>query len=70
MKDHFYNEQNGLHYTSHGDVYLPDLVLPEKEYPPLGKYGRMRKTYVFVVKHTEKHRNIIAKTERGVNHGG
>lgn len=46
MKKHIYNEQNGLHYTLHVDVYLPDLVLPEKEYPPLGKYGRMRKTYL------------------------
>ena len=46
MKKHIYNEQNGLHYTLHGDVYLPDLILPEKEYPPLGKYGRMRKTYL------------------------
>ena len=46
MKKHIYNEQNGLHYTLHGDVYLPDLALPEKEYPPLGKYGRMRKTYL------------------------
>ena len=46
MKKHIYNEQNGLHYTLHGDVYLPDFALPEKEYPPLGKYGRMRKTYL------------------------
>ena len=46
MKKHIYNEQNGLHYTLHGGVYLPDLVLPEKDYPPLGKYGRMRKTYL------------------------
>ena len=46
MKKHIYNEQNGLHYTLHGDYYLPDLVLPETEYPPLGKYGRMRKTYL------------------------
>ena len=37
MKKHIYNEQNGLHYTLHGDVYLTDLVLPETEYPPLGK---------------------------------
>lgn len=41
-----HDEQNGLHYTLHADYYLPDLVLPEKEYPPLGKYGRMRKTYL------------------------
>ena len=46
MKKHIYDEQNGLHYTLHGDYYLPDLVLPETEYPPLGKYGRMRKTYL------------------------
>lgn len=39
MKKHIYDEQNGLHYTLHGDVYLPDLILPETEYPPLGKYG-------------------------------
>ena len=46
MKKHIYNEQNGQHYTLLGDYYLPDLSLPEKEYPPLGKYGRMRKTYL------------------------
>ena len=46
MKKHIYNEQNGLHYTLHGEYYLPDLNLPEKEYPPLGKYGRMRKAYL------------------------
>ena len=48
MKKHIYDEQNGLHYTLHADYYLPDLVLPEKEYPPLGKYGRMRITYLMV----------------------
>ena len=46
MKKHIYNEQNGLHYTLHGDYYLPDFALPEKEYPPLGKYGMLRKTYL------------------------
>ena len=46
MKMHIYDKQNGLHYTLHGDYYLPDLVLPETEYLPLGKYGRMRKTYL------------------------
>ena len=56
MKKHIYNEQNGLHYTLHGDVYLPDLVLPEKEYPPLGKYGRMRKTYLM-----EQHKGLYRR---------
>ena len=46
MKKHIYNEQNGLHYTLHGDYYLPDLVASEKDYPPLGKYGMLRKTYL------------------------
>lgn len=46
MTDQIYNEQNGLHYTLHGDVYLPDLVYSENKYPPLGKYGMLRKTYL------------------------
>lgn len=46
MKKHIYNEQNDLHYTLHGDVYLPDLAEPENKYPPLGKYGIMRRTYL------------------------
>ena len=54
MKKHIYDKQNGLHYTLHGDYYLPDLVLPEKECP-LGKYGRMRKTYLM-----EHHKGRLA----------
>ena len=46
MQKHIYNEQNGLHYPLHGDVYLPDLVYSENNYPPLGKYGMLRKTYL------------------------
>ena len=38
--------QNGIHYTLHGDYYLPDLDLPEKASAPIGHYGRMRKTYL------------------------
>lgn len=45
MQKHICDEQNGLHDTLHGDDCLPELVLPKKKYPPLGKYGRMRKTY-------------------------
>ena len=37
--------QNGIHYTLHGDSYLPDLDLPEKASAPIGRYGRMRKSY-------------------------
>ena len=46
MQKHIYNEQNGLHYTLHGDVYLPDLAYSNHDYPPLGKYGMLRKTYL------------------------
>ena len=38
--------QNGIHYTLHGDYYLPDLDLPEKTSAPIGRYGRMRKAYL------------------------
>lgn len=38
--------QNGIHYTLHGDYYLPDLDLPEKTSAPIGRYGRMRKVYL------------------------
>ena len=38
--------QNGIHFTLHGDYYLPDLGLPEKSSAPIGRYGRMRKVYL------------------------
>ena len=38
--------QNGIHYTLHGDYYLPDLDLPEKTSAPIGRYGRMRKAFL------------------------
>ncbi|HRS64333.1 MAG TPA: TnpV protein [Spirochaetia bacterium] len=34
-----------LTYTQNGDYQIPDLSLSETE-QPLGKYGRMRKTYL------------------------
>ena len=46
MKKHIFDEQNGLHYTLHGDVYLPDLTVSGNDYMPIGKYGMMRKTYL------------------------
>ncbi|MCQ2485534.1 MAG: TnpV protein [Clostridia bacterium] len=34
-------------YTKKGDYLIPDLILPPtKDYPPLGKYGRLRKSYL------------------------
>lgn len=47
MEKHIIDEKTGISYTLQGDYYIPDLTLPpEKEFPPLGKYGRMRLTYL------------------------
>ena len=47
MEKHIIDEKTGISYTLQGDYYIPDLTLPpEKEYCPLGKYGRMRLTYL------------------------
>ncbi|MBR1457558.1 MAG: TnpV protein [Oscillospiraceae bacterium] len=32
-------------YSKYGDVYLPDLII-EDEASIIGKYGRMRKSYL------------------------
>ena len=45
MKKQFYDEENGMSYTLHGDYYLPDLVLREEE-PTYGKYGMLRKQFL------------------------
>ena len=47
MEKHIIDEKTGIGYTLQGDYYIPDLILlPEKEYHHLGKYGRMRQTYL------------------------
>lgn len=38
--------ENNLTYTRNGDYLIPDLSLSEQPKKPLGKYGRMRKTYL------------------------
>ena len=44
LPKHITNEQTGIHYTLHGDYYLPDLKLPEiKDNRPLGKWGMLHK---------------------------
>ena len=35
-----------INYTKKGDSYYPDLVYSKNDYPPLGKYGMMRRTYL------------------------
>ena len=45
LKNHIYDETNGLHYTLIGDYYIPDLELPE-ETRPIGIWGPMHKDYL------------------------
>lgn len=37
---------NTLTYRQNGDYLIPNLELSEQPVKPLGKYGRMRKTYL------------------------
>ena len=46
LKKHIYDENSGLHYTLVGDYYIPDLTLNEDERRPVGKYGRLHKTFL------------------------
>ena len=39
-------EQNGGTYIQVGDYLIPDISLPDAPAYPIGKYGRMRKTYL------------------------
>lgn len=41
---------NGIRYILHGGYYLPDLTLPEQEYFHIGKYGRLRKDFLWKYK--------------------
>lgn len=45
LKNHIYDEHNGLHYTLVGDYYIPDLQLPE-ETRLIGIWGWMHKDYL------------------------
>ena len=38
--------ENTLTYTQVGDYLIPNLALPEQPDRDLGKYGRMRRTYL------------------------
>ena len=45
--------KNPMNYIQNGDYLIPDLKLSEQPTKPLGKYGRMRKTYL------KEHRPIL-----------
>ena len=47
MEKYITDEKTGFGYTLHGDYYIPYITLPPQEkYPPLGKYGMLRKSYL------------------------
>lgn len=46
-------EQMGGTYRQEGDYLIPDLVLPETGDYQIGKYGRMRRSYL------KEHRKIL-----------
>ena len=46
MYQQIFDQKNGLTYTLHGDYYLPNLNLSEADKTPIGRYGRMRMTYL------------------------
>ncbi|MGL5254565.1 MAG: TnpV protein [Brevinema sp.] len=37
---------NNLEYIRSGDYFIPNLILSRQPQTPIGKYGRMRKTYL------------------------
>lgn len=40
--------ENGIHYTLHGDYYLPDLALPPQDNRPINHWGRMLNDYMML----------------------
>ena len=46
MKDKSTNPKTGISYLRHADDSFPDLKASEQERLLLGKYGRMRRTYL------------------------
>ena len=41
-----HDEANDLDYVLAGDYYIPAIELPEEDDRPLGKWGRMHRTYL------------------------
>lgn len=46
LPKHIHDNKNGLNYTLHGDYYYPDLIFPERDPRPIGKWGRMHERYL------------------------
>ena len=46
LKQRIHDEANGLDYIFAGDYYIPTIELPENDDRPIGKWGRMHRTYL------------------------
>ena len=46
LKPRIHDEANGLDYVLVGDYYIPAIELPEDNDRPIGKWGRMHRTYL------------------------
>ena len=46
LKQRIHDEANGLDYILAGDYYIPAIGLPESNDRPIGKWGRMHRTYL------------------------
>lgn len=44
---------NELTYSKNGDYFIPEIALSEQAAKPLGKYGRLRRTYL------QEHRQVL-----------
>ena len=54
MKDRII--KNGIEYVRQGDYYIPNLALPEETKCQIGKYGRLRRTFL------KEHHNWLYST--------
>ena len=46
LKQRIHDEANGLDYILAGDYYIPAIELQESDGRPIGKWGRMHRTYL------------------------
>lgn len=46
LKARIHDEQTSLDYVLVGDYYIPAIELPENDDRPIGKWGRMHKSYL------------------------
>ncbi len=51
LKPRIHDNTNGLDYVLAGDYYIPAIELPDNDSRPVGKWGRMHRTYLEETNH-------------------